>query len=632
MGKKILVVDDNRMMVNFMTKTLQKENHDVYTASDGLAALELLTTLTPDIMFIDLVMPNIGGEKLTQIIREMPRLKDCYLVVVSGAVGEMDLDYTRIGANACIAKGPFTDMTKYVLEAVKKSDSPRWENGEKTIMGLDALENVPVYARQMTKELLSRNRHLETILESIAEGILEIHSDRVVYANSAAAYLFGVSQEKLLASYLTDLFAEEVKPRIDILLQSDPGQPHEIGLHNPLMINDRLVIITRVPVRGYSAVHIILITDITRRRQLEMQLQHVQRMDAIGTIASGVAHNFRNTLAGILANTQVIQMGLENDSELIENTKRIDTSVKRGVQLVDGLMQFARKQTSSELSSLNLVDVVKETYQLVRESFDKKIEIEIQVPDSLPVVGDHLGLSQALMNLCTNARDSMPDGGNLKIEARQEGDRAVVIISDSGQGMDKATFEKCFDPFFTTKEVGKGTGLGLSTTYGIIMNHEGGISVDTVPGKGSSFKISLPLKGSTEADKTEEVTEIVQGNGEKIMVVDDEAAILEAMPAILETMGYRAEAAYSGREALEKYKTWQPDVVLMDLNMPEMDGITCIEQLMEIDPKARVVAVTGYEEDALIELMERKQNLISGFLTKPVDIDQLSRVLSQLLK
>jgi two-component system cell cycle sensor histidine kinase/response regulator CckA len=632
MSKKILVVDDNRMMVSFMTKTLEKDGHEVFSAEDGLAALEMLTSLTPDIMFIDLVMPKIGGDKLCQIIWEMPRLKDCYVVIVSGAVGEMDLDYTKFGADTCIAKGPFGEMAKYVLEAVKESDSPRKNGREKQIMGLEALESIPIYARQMTKELLSKNLHLETILESIAEGILEVHSARVVYANSAAVSLFGVPQEKLLASYFIDLFEEDLQPRVESLLKSETGKPSEIGLHSPLEINDRLVIVTKLPVKSDAAITIILMTDITRRKRLEMQLQHVQKMDAIGTIASGVAHNFRNTLAGILANTQVIQMSLEDDSELHENATRIDSSVEKGVQLVEGLMQFSRKQINVKLQSLNLAKVVKETYQLVKESFDKRIDIRIDVPESYPVIGDHLGLSQALMNLCTNARDSMPNGGELRIEAMPKGDKVVVVVSDTGQGMDKVTVQQCFDPFFTTKEVGKGTGLGLSTTYGIIKNHGGEISVTSEPNKGTIFKVLLPLDISGEQDKPEDTAEIVQGNGEKVLVVDDEMEILQALPSILERLGYQAATANSGEEAIEKYKAWQPDVVLMDIDMPVMDGLTCIENIGDYDPNAKAIIISGYEEDVLDGLDQRKKKLIKGFLGKPFGQYELSAALAQLLK
>jgi len=625
MPKKILVVEDNRMMLNFLTKTLEQEKHQVVSAEDGLSALDILTSFTPDIIFLDLILPKIGGEKLCQIVRKMQHLADCYLVVLSAAVAEMEYDYKKIGADTCIAKGPFGSMAKHVLAAIKESDASREERPDQ-IVGLDE-----IHARQMTKELLSQNRHLEAILESISEGILEVYSGRVVYANSAVVFLLGIPEEKLLGSYFIDLFGDDLRPLVESLLDSKTGAPSDMGLNSPLEINDRLIIITNLPVKSDPSTTIILMTDVTKRKRLEIQLQHAQRMEAIGTIASGVAHNFRNTLAGILANTQVIQMNLADDSELHANAKRIDSSVKKGVQLVDGLMQFSRKQVKNEFKRLNLSTVIQETYELVKESFNKNIDIQVDIPQTLPIVGDSLGLSQAMMNLYTNARDSMPDGGELRIEAMQIAARAVVIVSDTGQGMDMDTAARCFDPFFTTKDVGKGTGLGLSTTYSIIKNHEGEISVTSKLNRGSAFKIRLPLAAAGKLARQEYPAEVVHGNGEKILVVDDETEILQAMPDLLKSLGYQAEIAGNGKDAIDIYKVWQPDVILMDIAMPEMDGMTCIEKIMEFDPHAKAIIISGYEESATVGLDESKMKLIKGFLTKPIKIYELSDSIARCL-
>jgi len=627
MKKKILVVDDNRMMLNFLIKTLEREGHQVVSAEDGFSALEILTSFTPDIMFIDLIMPKIGGDKLCRIVRKMQGLEDCYLVIISAAVAEMEFDYTEIGANTCIAKGPFAKMAEHVLEAVKEAASPRGDERSTQIVGLDG-----VYARQMTKELLSRNRHLETILESIAEGILEVYSERIVYANSAAVALFDMPLEKLLTSYFSDLFDKTLLPRLESLLKLETEEPIEIGLKNPLELNGRLVTIISLPVKTRPLTTIILITDITERRRLQMQLQHVQKMEAIGTIASGVAHNFRNTLAGILVNSQVLRMNYQDNSEILKLTARIETSVNRGVQLVDGLMQFSRKQIKKEFKRLNLATVIQETYQLIKESFDKRIAIEMDIPQSIPIMGDYTGLSLVLMNLFTNARDAMPAGGELRIEARQGEDRVLVIVSDTGHGMDEDTVEKCFDPFFTTKEVGKGTGLGLSTTYGIIKSHEGKIDVRSEPHKGTAFRLSFQAAISEEEESREHLAEIVRGSGQKVLVVDDEIEMLEAMPNLLENLGYQAAIASSGKEAIDKYKSWHPDAVLVDIGMPEMDGIACMEKILAYDANAKAVIISGYEEDGLGDVDENVKKCIKGYLAKPVGAQELSAVLAQLFK
>ncbi|MBT8366796.1 MAG: response regulator, partial [Deltaproteobacteria bacterium] len=262
MKKKILVVDDDRVMLKFFAKLLTREGHDVLTAEDGFAALNLLATFTPDIMFFDLIMPKIDGGKLIKIVRSMPQMKNCYLVIISAAVAEIDFDFEETGADAYIAKGPFSSMAEHIRSAVEISDSPRDQEEPKPIRGLDV-----VYARQLTKELLSRNRHLETILESMAEGILEVYSNRVVYANGVAVALLGLSLEKILASYPADLFDHNIGQRLDEILQSKDNEPAGIGEKVPVELYGRQITIKTLPVKGEPSTLIIMITDVTERKR-----------------------------------------------------------------------------------------------------------------------------------------------------------------------------------------------------------------------------------------------------------------------------------------------------------------------------------------------------------------------------
>ena len=629
MPKKILLVDDDRVLLKFAHDLLEKEGHEVATAQDGFAALNLLTSFYPDIMFFDLIMPKIDGDKLCHIVRKMPHLKDCYLVILSAAVAELDFNHTEIGADAYIAKGPFNVMAKHVLAAIEASEVPRKDDEPKPIKGL---ENI--YARQLTKELLSRNRHLETILESMSEGLLEVFSGKVVYANARAVAMFGMDKGHLLASYPPDLFDGKVRDKLAGILKSGSAKRFEIGTNNPVDLAGRLMTITCIPVKGEPLTTILLITDVTARKQLELRLQHVQKMEAIGTIAAGVAHNFRNTLTEVLVNTQVIQMNYKEKSDIAEITERITRSVKRGAGLVDGLLQFSRKQMAKEFSKLDLVEVIKETYRLVKKSFEKRFDVQIDVPDTLPILGDYSGLSQALMNLCTNARDAMPAGGQLRIQARQIGNHAELIVSDTGQGMKRKTIEQCFDPFFTTKPIGKGTGLGLSTTYGIVKSHEGLIHLESKPKKGTTITMTFPLveTGAAVEEKPEPAAEISYGNGEIILVVDDEEEILKAMQSLLKGLGYQSAIAGSGKDAVEKFEALKPEVVLMDINMPEMDGINCAEKIFDLNPHAKIAFITGYEVEGLDEFGDRINNSVKTFLTKPVELADLSSALSRMLQ
>ncbi len=486
--KKILVVDDNRAMLKFLTELLQKEGQHVVSAENGFQALHILTSFVPDIIFLDIVMPKIGGDKLCKIIRKMDHLKDCFIVIISGAVAELDFDFLELGANLCIAKGPFNIMTKHIMAAIKESYSTDRNKGNHSIKGLGS-----VHSRQMTRELLSRNRHIETILESIKEGILEVFSGKIVYANSAAATMLKKPQEKILVSYPTDLFDKKTRPKIEALLNNNEKPTGETEVEIPLELNGHQVVLKIMPMRGEESTSIIMMRDVTKQKELEAQLQHAKKMEAVGTIASGVAHNFRNTLAAILANSQIIQMNFKDCPEITEVMERIDTSVQRGAQLVDQLMSFSRKQAKEDLKIIDISKVVKESYNLMKGFLEKNIDFNIDVQENIYIIGNHSSLVQVAQNLLINSKDAMPEGGSIKIKAEQKKNMAVVTISDTGHGMDKKTMENCFNPFYTTRAIGKGTGLGLSTSYGIVKNHNGDISVESEINKGTMFKLYFPL-------------------------------------------------------------------------------------------------------------------------------------------
>ena len=624
--KKILVVDDDRVILTFASKLLTREGFEVVTASDGFEALNVLSAFTPDIMFFDLIMPKIDGDKLIQIVRSMPHLKDCFLVIVSAAVAEIDFNFQETGADYYVAKGPFSVMAENFMAAIRAAQAPQPAAIPKPVVGLEH-----VYARQLTRELLSRNRHLETILESMAEGILEVYAGRVVYANSAAVEMLGIPAQEMLTCYPPDLFQSGVRERIEALFAAVPGLAAETGVNQPLELNDRQVIVKKLPVKGDESTVILMITDITERKRLEMQLQHIQKMEAIGTIAAGVAHNFRNTLTEILVNSQLIQLNHKDQPNLQEITGRINSSVKKGSRLVDGLLHFSRKQISKEFKAIDLVAVIQETCQIVKTSFDARVRLEVDLPEYLPIMGDAAGISQVMMNLCTNARDAMPDGGRLRIEAQSAPPHAEVKVSDTGTGMDRDTLEKCFDPFFTTKPIGQGTGLGLSTAYGIIKSHDGMISVESKPGEGTLFRLQFPLAKTDAVQDDGEPRALIHGHGECVLLVDDEADILRAMQGLLKTLSYRPLFAENGTEAVKLYGFWRPELVLLDVNMPGMDGLECARQILELDPHARIVIFSGYEpvQPRLPDLFEKK--LLKGYLTKPADIFELSRFLAEVL-
>ncbi|MCG6894713.1 MAG: response regulator [Desulfobacteraceae bacterium] len=296
---------------------------------------------------------------------------------------------------------------------------------------------------------------------------------------------------------------------------------------------------------------------------------------------------------------------------------------------MEGLTQFARKQDRKDFTDFNLSEILQEILRLIRESFDRKIAVVEDIPDHLPVCGDAADLSQAVMNLCTNARDAMPHGGTLTIRAKSGDGQTIVTVADTGVGMDAATQEKCMDPFFTTKEVG--TGLGLSTSYGIVKAHHGTLQLASEPGKGSRFTISLPEGTKRVQPKEEDIGQIVRGSGEKVLVVDDDPDIHSGLAILLQKIGYVTLSASDGVEAVLRQRDFDPDIVLLDKNMPGMDSADCLEELLDKDPGANVVVISGYDPDGPNGLNGSEQSRIRGFLKKPVDIGELSMLLKEIL-
>lgn len=384
----------------------------------------------------------------------------------------------------------------------------------------------------------------------------------------------------------------------------------------------------------------------TGKKQLEAQFFRAQRIESIGTLASGIAHDLNNILTPVLATAQLLQMKLVDlDERSLQMLQVLEANAKRGAELVKQVLSFARG-VEGKHTILQTKYLISEIRQIVQETFPKSIALQVETPKDLwTISGNATQLHQVLMNLCVNARDAMPEGGILNISAEnltidetytrmnldaKEGKYVAITVSDSGAGISAELLDRVFEPFFTTKELGKGTGLGLSTALGIVKSHRGFITVFSSMGQGTQFKVFLPAVIATDHLEVS-ASEALVGQQELILVVDDEAPIREITKASLETYNYRVLTACDGVEAIALYAQNQDDIrlAIVDMMMPSIDGPTTIRTLQKINPQVKVIAVSGLLYN--YEPAPAAQSGIQGFLPKPYTIGDLIKAVHDAL-
>ena len=640
MTKKILVVDNHPVMLKFMTELLEKEGHQVKTAGSGLDGLDILRIFIPDVIFVDLIIPNIDGKKFCQIIRKIPELKDVFLIVLSAIAAEENVNFTEFGANVCIAKAPFNMMAKYIHAVMDQLSLVSSVSLTDQVIGLS-----DVFPRHITEELLFVKRHFEAILGTMSEGILEITSEgRIVYANPAAIALIGILEETLLASNFTDLFKETDGQLIKDQLVAIHNQSKIIIRDFPVLINGKQILLNILPVTDERhRTIIIILNDVSERKRMEAQLLQAQKMEAIGTLAGGIAHDFNNLLMVIQGNTSLMLLNVDPSHPHYEMLLSIEKQIQSGSKLTNQLLGYARKG-KYEVKAIQLNQLVEETSKAFGRT-RKEITIHRQLADDLfPIEGDPGQIEQVLMNLFVNAADAMPEGGDLFLKTRntshrdikgklyqpKPGDYVLLTIADTGIGMDPKTLERIFDPFFTTKELGRGTGLGLASVYGIIKGHDGYIDVESEKGQGTTFKIYLAASVK-KVQETVKTADLIMKGTETILLVDDEEEVLKVGEKFLKAMGYQVLTAHDGKEAIEVHQKHQEsiDLVLLDIVMPIMGGSEVFDRLKKINPNIKVLISSGYSIDGeATKILERGG---SGFIQKPFDIKQLSQSIRVIL-
>jgi len=395
-----------------------------------------------------------------------------------------------------------------------------------------------------------------------------------------------------------------------------------------------------------SPLFLIINTDITAKRKLEDQFLRGQRMESIGTLAGGIAHDINNILSPILMSVQMLKMKF-NDKDSQRMLSLLQENAQRGADLIRQVLEFARGAKGEKIP-LQPRHAVKDLVKILNQTLPKGIEVSSSF-DKEPwlINGDPTQINQVLMNLSLNARDAMPEGGHLKLgidnvvvdeayarmnlESRP-GHFVMISVTDDGTGMPSGVVGRIFEPFFTTKDQGHGTGLGLSTVMGIVKGHGGFINVYSEVGNGTRFQVYFPVaEALVSREAPEEREDLPRGSGELILVVDDEAAIREITKGTLELFGYSVLTASDGTEAVALYAQHRDriKVVLTDLMMPYMDGAATIRALRKINPELKVIGSSGLTSNG--KETELTKLGVNGFLIKPYSAERLLKSIAELI-
>jgi PAS domain S-box-containing protein len=494
-------------------------------------------------------------------------------------------------------------------------------------------------ARARQDKVASDSRMLEqaALLDKARDAIMVCDlEDRITYWNMGAERLYGWKMGEAIGKTVESLIhsAKEEKNRA---MGETLSKGEWTGEINNQTKDGRMVTVESrwTLVRGADGEPKLVMsinTDITARKQIDAQFLRAQRVESIGTLASGIAHDLNNVLSPILMAVGLLNSTARDPSEK-QLLKTLEISAMRGAEMVKQVLAFARGVEGHSIP-MPPRTLIGEVSMVIGETFPKSIELLTRLEkDVWAIIGDPTQLHQILLNLCVNARDAMPAGGVLTISAEnisidehfvamnregQVGRHVLIQVSDTGTGIPPEIREKIFDPFFTTKAIGKGTGLGLSTVSTIVKSHNGFIRIESTPGKGTTFKLYFPAEESTSsAEPDTPPQDIPRGYGECILVVDDEASVRTITHHTLDAFGYRVLTANNGAEGVAVYAKHRDEIALVitDLMMPVMDGAAMIHALVSLNPAVRIIAASGLGANGSVAMSSTKG--VSHFLLKP---------------
>ncbi len=645
----VLVVDDDRMMRRLVRHVLEPQGYAVEEAEDGVQALSAYQQLRPDLVLLDIMMPVMDGFATCARLRALPGGDRTPVLMVTALHDREAVDRAfEVGATDYVTKPIHWDVLRHRVRNM-------------------------LHARQAEEALMASEAKYRELVQNANSIISRIDTQgRVTFFNEFAQAFFGYAEDEILGQNVvgTILPERETSGRdLAAMIQDIVQHPEQytanenenvrrngervwIAWNNKAILDDE----------GRVTEILSIGSDVTERKRLEEQMRRQDRMAALGQLAGGIAHDFNNILTGITLSTQML-LGQRNlPRGLVPDLKNILDDAQRAAHLVQQILDFSRR-SFFETRHVDLSPFIQDVADVLRRTLPESIRFLLEVgADEYVVHADPTRLQQVLLNLATNARDAMPEGGEVRlaltrvkvgpgeeppVAGMDAGEWVCLAVSDTGTGMPPDVMSHLFEPFFTTKPVGQGTGLGLAQVHGIVKQHGGHIGVETDVGQGTTFRIYLPAQEAENGPQEEVAVAAPEVERATILLVEDEEGVRKLGRRALEHLGYRVLTAADGREALEVYRSAKVacperdegqgrracpeqgrrvDLVLTDMVMPEMGGRELMRELRKMNPRVKGVVVTGYAlEDDLRELG------ILDVIHKPFDMGTLDEAVRRAL-